>query len=86
MKKVTEEELQQISKLRDTLVEIITTIGELHLNEFSLKSELVSIQKEIAQQEARFVGFQEEERVLFEKLKDKYGTGKIDSTTGEILE
>lgn len=86
MKKVTEEELQQISKLRDTLVEIITMIGELHLNEFSLKSELVSIQKEIAQQEARFVGFQQEERVLFEKLKDKYGTGKIDSTTGEISE
>ena len=86
MKKVTEEELAQIVGLRDTLVEIITTIGELHLNEFSLKSELDTIQKEVAQQEARFVSFQETERVLFAKLKDKYGTGKIDSTTGEILE
>jgi hypothetical protein len=86
MKKVTEEELAQIVGLRDTLVEIITTIGELHLNEFSLKSELGSIQKEISQQEDRFVSFQETERVLFEKLKEKYGPGKIDYTTGEISE
>lgn len=84
MNKVTDEELQEIKNMRESLVEIVTLIGEFHLNEFVVNKQLESIRQNIQQQEARFLEFQEAERVLFSKLQEKYGTGNIDIDTGEI--
>jgi hypothetical protein len=81
---VTEQELQELRSMRETLVEIVTSIGELHLNEFIAKNQLEEIQKSVREQEQRFVEFQQKERVLFGGLQEKYGTGNIDIDTGEI--
>jgi len=81
---VTEQELQELRSMRETLVEIVTSIGELHLNEFIAKNQLDEIQKSVREQEQRFVEFQQKERVLFGGLQEKYGTGNIDIDTGEI--
>lgn len=86
MKKVTNEELQQIKSLRDGLVEIVTIIGELHLSEFMAKRQLEQVQQNVKNQEQKFVEFQEKERVLFDRLQEKYGAGNIDMDTGEITE
>lgn len=86
MKTVTEQELRDIQSLRETLVEIVTRIGELHLSEFLAKRQLEEVQASVAEEEARFVNFQEKERVLFDNLKQKYGTGDINLETGEITE
>jgi hypothetical protein len=86
MKKVTEEQLKQIQTLRETLVEIVTTIGELHLTKFMTERQLQTIDTDIKTQQNKFVEFQEQERVLFEKLQQQYGTGNIDFETGEIVE
>jgi hypothetical protein len=84
MSKVTDEELQELRNMRETLVEIVTSIGELHLNEFIARNQLEAIQQSVREQERRFVEFQEKERVLFGSLQEKYGTGNIDIDTGEI--
>lgn len=86
MKTVTTEELAEIQKLRETLVEIITSVGELHLNKFVLQTQLTNITDEINKQQTRFLDFQEQERVLFSKLQQIYGTGNINLETGEIVE
>jgi hypothetical protein len=86
MKKVTEEELKEIQSLRTSLLEIITLIGESHLNKVVIKTQLDAVEKEILAQEKRFLEFQSGERVLFEKLQQKYGTGDINMETGEITE
>ena len=86
MKKVTEVELTEIKALGQNLMEIITTIGELHLNQLLVKSQLEDVTAEITQQEKRFIEFRNNERVLFEKLQEKYGTSNINVDTGEILD
>ena len=86
MKQVTTEELQQIQNLRETLLEIITVTGELTLTKFVAEKELNELNVNIKTQQERFVDFQEKERVLFEQLQQKYGTGNINFETGEIVE
>jgi hypothetical protein len=86
MKKVTEQELNEIKQLRMRLAELISTAGELKLNEFMLEAQLEALRNELKEQHTKFLGFQESERVLFDQLQEKYGTGNIDIETGEITE
>lgn len=86
MKQVTEQELQEIKTLRESLVEIVTVIGELHLNELIAKNQLTEIQNQVSEQEQKFLEFQQKERVLFDSLQQKYGTGNINLETGEITD
>lgn len=86
MKQVTKEELQQIQNLRETLLEIITMTGELSLTRFVTERQLTELDTNIKTQQEKFVDFQQKERVLFEQLQQKYGTGNINFETGEIVE
>jgi len=86
MKKVTEEELKEIQALRSLLAEIVTLIGENHLNKLVIKTQLDTVEKEIFEQEKRFIEFQSKERLLFQTLQQKYGAGDINMDTGEITE
>lgn len=86
MKKVTEAELLEIQKMRELLLEIVVSIGELTLNKFLIQTQLDSISTDINTQQSAFLDFKEKERVLFEKLQQTYGTGNIDMETGEVSE
>jgi hypothetical protein len=86
MKKVTEAELAEIQKMRESLLEIVVSIGELTLNKFLSQTQLDSISADINTQQSAFLDFKEKERVLFEKFQQTYGTGNIDMETGEVSE
>ena len=86
MKKVTDAELKQIQQLRETLLEIVTVTGELHLSKFLPETQLANLTEELNKQHEKFVQFQEKERVLFEQLQIQYGAGNIDMQSGEITE
>ena len=86
MKKVTDAELKQIQQLRETLLEIVTVTGELHLSKFLAETQLANLTEELNKQHEKFVQFQEKERVLFEQLQIQYGAGNIDMQSGEITE
>ena len=86
MRQVTTEELNEIQILRESLIEIISTVGELHLSKHLAQKQVNQLSTSIELQEQRFTEFQEQERVLFEKLQQKYGTGNINMETGEIQE
>ena len=86
MKKITEDQLKEIQNLRESLLEIISNIGELHLNKLVISKQISEILASIEQQETKFAEFQEKERVLYEMLQQEYGTGNINLQTGEIVE
>lgn len=84
MKKVTQEELKEVQDLRDSLYVITSTIGELHLTRMMLQKEIESVDNNIKSEEQKFTDFQQQERVIYNKLQEKYGAGNIDLSTGEI--
>lgn len=86
MRKILDEEMKEVSTLRETYLEIIYSVGELHLSKKMLENNIKEINSLMEEQESRFKDFQETERVLYEKLQQKYGTGNIDVDTGEIKE
>jgi hypothetical protein len=86
MKKVTDVELKEIQDLRESLLTILTTVGELHLTKTVLEKEIQQITERIQEEEQNFVNFQNRERVVYSKLQETYGTGNINVDTGEITE
>ena len=76
----------ELKSLRESLLEIVTSIGEAHLNEYMISRQLEEMRNNIRSLEKGFDEFQAKERVLFEALQQKYGTGNIDLETGEITE
>lgn len=84
MKKISEEELLKVQELRQRLTEIISTLGELHVNKLVMLKDVNKIEEEQVVQETKFQEFLEEERVLYEVLEKKYGSGTINLDTGEI--
>lgn len=85
MAKVSDEDLKEIQNLRNTLVNIVSSVGEMTLSKSLLLKEVAQIEENIKNEEQKFTEFQKQERVIFEKMQQKYGTGNIDVTTGEIL-
>lgn len=84
MQKVTDEELKEVQELRDTLLTIVSSIGELHLAKVLLEKEIDLVNNNMRSEEENFVNFQEKERVIYSKLQEKYGAGNINLETGEI--
>lgn len=69
--KLSEKELQELQSNQQTSNEIIFAIGELELQKISL----VDQYRELAQQQNK----------LGSELTEKYGDGKINLNTGEII-
>lgn len=85
MKKVTDQELKELQDLQGSLLTIISKVGELTLSKSLLLKEIKNIEANLETEQDKFVEFQKKERVIFETMQQKYGTGNIDVTTGEIL-
>lgn len=86
MKVVTEEEQKQLLLLRESILSVVTSLGEIHLNKLLLKEELDKLEAQEKIQENNYREFQKNERVLFEQFEAKYGTSNIDLVTGEIAD
>ena len=86
MKVVTEEEQKQLLSLRESILSVVTSLGEIHLNKLLLKEELDKLEAQEKIQENNYREFQKNERVLFEQFEAKYGTSNIDLVTGEIAD
>ena len=76
-KKLTQEELTQISLLREKFRDAYANIGLVTIRIKELEAE-----KQLA--ENRILELNEEELGLYEKLKSSYGEGVVDLVTGEF--
>ncbi len=76
--KVTEEELQQITKFQDSIQEITVKLGQLALKKLNLE-------KEEEYLDVEYSNLLKEEIQLGDNLKEKYGEAQINLKTGEII-
>ena len=76
--KVTEEEIQQITKFQDSIQEITVKLGQLALKKLNLE-------KEEEYLDIEYNNLLKEEIQLGDNLKEKYGEAQINLKTGEII-
>lgn len=75
--KLNAEELQQFQKIRESIYEIISILGDLNYKKTLINFEIEKLNEEIKKNAAQ-------ERELLKQLGEKYGTGSINVETGEI--
>ena len=84
IKKFTQEELDQIQKIRDENARIISDSGQIEL-ELLLTNQKIDLLQDTKEKISEgFKQLQEQEKQLVEKLNKKYGTGTVDISNGEF--
>ena len=77
MPKITEEEQKKISELKHKSLSVASSLGELTYQK-------IIIEDQIAQQKEKIFEIREDESILFEQLREKYGNVTINIETGEF--
>lgn len=77
--KFTEEEVGQISQLRQEVSQVFIQLGQLTLERKKRLEELDNFESQLQQAHQSLV---EKEQELFKSLNEKYGDGNYDPTTG----
>jgi len=83
--KFTEEELKQITELRDASQAKIVEFGQLKLERLLTNQRLIRIDGLDAAAEEEYAALQEQELSLVGELKEKYGVGTVDIQSGEFV-
>tara|TARA_R110000851_G_scaffold78095_1_gene172271 strand:- start:1559 stop:1834 length:276 start_codon:yes stop_codon:yes gene_type:complete len=83
--KFTQEELDQVTKLRDENSQKISEFGQVELEILltNQRSESLSIAKGKLQTD--YVKLQTKEQELVRTLNEKYGAGQVDLSSGEFI-
>ena len=80
--KLSEEELTELSELRQTYAQITAQIGRLNIDKYSIEDRLKFVDTEITKARDMYLDTSKTEEELVNKLNEKYGQGKIDLDTG----
>ena len=84
-KKFTQEELDQILKLRESNAQKITEFGQIELEILLTNQRLDSLQDAKEKLQEEYVAMQNQEKDLVDKLNEKYGAGQVDLESGEFI-
>ena len=84
-KKFTEEELKNITNIRNGNSRIISELGQVELQLFLVNEELEKLQEMKSTLQIQFKNLQAEEAELVGSLNEKYGIGTVDINTGEFV-
>ena len=83
--KFTEEELKEITNLRDASQAKVIEFGQIKLDILLINQRLEQLKEIEATAEKSYVGLQNKEVELVNKLKEKYGVGTVDLSSGEFI-
>lgn len=83
--KLTEEELSKLNELQKSSNKIITDIAYLTISENNLEQELIKIKNDKAFALKDFETLKEQSEFFGKTLEEKYGSGRIDLGSGEII-
>ena len=83
--KFTQEELEQITKLRDENSQKIGEFGSIELEMLLANQRVESLKVAKEKLHNDYVSLQEQEQELVKKLNEKYGAGQVDLTSGEFI-
>jgi DNA repair exonuclease SbcCD ATPase subunit len=80
--KFEDEEIKKIQKFRDDFSEITAKLGEVEIELTLIETQLGKINEYKSQLRNKYIQLRESEVKLANELKEKYGEGEFDITTG----
>ena len=80
--KLTEEELASVKSLRDEIVGVISSVGQLKLTHDLIKEDLNTTELKLSEQLTKYKNLLVMEKELIDSLMKKYGIGSLDVETG----
>ena len=83
--KFTEDELKKITDLRDASQAKVVEFGQLKLDILLTNQRLKQLEEIEAKAETDYEGLQKNEVDLVNELKEKYGVGTVDLSSGEFV-
>ncbi len=83
--KFTEDELKKITDLRDASQAKVVEFGQLKLDILLTSQRLKQLEEIEAKAETDYEGLQKNEVDLVNELKEKYGVGTVDLSSGEFV-
>ena len=78
-KKLTQEEIQQVTELRNEYGQLVTELGTVEIQITNLSK----LKEEIF---LKFKEYQTKEQKIENELEEKYGSGQISIETGEVIQ
>tara|TARA_R110000868_G_scaffold63133_7_gene190315 strand:- start:2546 stop:2830 length:285 start_codon:yes stop_codon:yes gene_type:complete len=78
IKKLTDQELQQISDIQKKRESLLLELGQIELIKLDIDSRRKNAEQYLTQ-------LQEEEKTLADWIEKQYGTGRINLETGEFI-
>ena len=83
--KFTQEELDQITELRDGNSKKILEFGQVELEILLANQRLKSLDVAKGNLQKDYTGLQTKEQELVQTLNEKYGAGQVDLSSGEFI-
>ena len=83
--KFTEEELNQITELRELNGSKISEFGQIELELLLANQRIEALEDAKENLRTQYVELQNKERTLVQQLNEKYGAGQVDLSSGEFI-
>ena len=83
--KFTEEELNQITELRELNGSKISGFGQIELELLLANQRIEALEDAKDNLRTQYVELQNKERTLVQQLNEKYGAGQVDLSSGEFI-
>jgi len=80
--KITEDEKNELVELNAEYQTLLLSMGELSVNEITLKAELKSVKQTKKKYKESLIQFKNKETIFSDRLTKKYGTGDLDISSG----
>jgi len=81
-RKLDKEHLDEIMQLRDAFAKNSQTLGNLYIEEYTLKQRFDLLETERAKYIQMFSDLQKQETELIKKMRERYGDGEINIVHG----
>lgn len=81
-RKLDKEHLDEIMQLRDAFAKNSQALGNIFLEEYSVKQRLELLDSERMRYVQNFSDLQKQEQDLLEKMRERYGDGEINIAQG----
>jgi predicted house-cleaning noncanonical NTP pyrophosphatase (MazG superfamily) len=82
VQKLTDEELTSVKGLRDEIVNVISSVGQLKLTHDLIDEDLTNTKLKLSEQTTKYKELLVKEKELIDTLLQKYGMGSLDVETG----
>jgi SMC interacting uncharacterized protein involved in chromosome segregation len=85
IKKLTNEELEELKSIQNKYLELTAQLGQIHLEKINLTLALSGMDDELSKLQAVFLELKEQESKVQQAFTKKYGMGSVNLESGEFI-